>query len=373
MMWSINNGGGRRGYIPLVLVAALGLLGIVCQQRYLLGRGDAPCAAAKTGVVRVKGDQGGGGGVVACADGNLTPCTHRPLSYNLFHKTNQGHFLLDDLLNLIYYQPEMICNCPAPLLFDGLLDYKPRQIRPTPCPDEEDFGYYGYYQTSTLSFQVPHHVRIARYNEADLATLFAHVTGKVQTYCGSNGDAGHNNNNNNSSSCRILYIQRLDKYGRALPDQYVTPSSAVRLYINVHHITTLAHLCQVARADLVVVPWGAELVLPIMVDTKFVALKNKHTDVFFYEVLWHRHLVHAELYLDSIPYVKKPHPYYNNFQPTDDQFATLQALVNNNNHSLFVHYPARPQKFKPDDGFLHQLRLSRRAYLDDERSIAAHP
>jgi hypothetical protein len=382
--WSNNNVGGRRGYIPLVLVAALGLLGIVCQQRYLLGQGGgAPCAAASTTVVRVKGDHSNGGGVVACSVGNLTPCTHRPLSYNLFSKTNQGHFLLDDLLNLIYYQPEIICNCPAPLILDGLLDYVPQQIRRTPCVDEEDFGYYGYYQTSTLSYQVPHHVRIARYNEADLAALFAYVAGKVRTNCGS-ADTSHNNNDNNNSSSRILYIQRLDRYGRALPDQYVTPSSAVRLYIDVNHNTTLSHLCHVANADLVVVPWGAELVLPIMVDTKFVALKNNYTDIFYYEVLWHRHLVHAELYLDSIPHLKKPHhPYYNNFQPTNDQFATLQALVNdhvnnNNNHSLFVHYPARPNKVKPDDGFLHQLRLSRRAYLDDNErattvAAAAHP
>jgi hypothetical protein len=384
MMWSSNNnnggGGGvlRRGFIPLVLVAALGLLGIVYQQTNLLGgrrvkAGAAVPSCAATHVVRIDGGHGGGGGVVACSVGNLTPCTHRSLSYNLFSKTNQGHFILDDLLNLIYYQPEIICNCPTPLLLEGLLDYVPQQIRPTHCADEEDFGYYGFYQTSTLAFQVPHHVRIARYREADLAKLFTHVAGKVQNYCGLNAtDASHNDNN---SSNRILYIQRLDKYGRALPDEYVTPSTATRLLIDVNHNTTLSDLCQVARADLVVVPWGAELVLPIMVDTKFIALKNNYTDVFYYEVLWHRHLIHAELYMDSIPHPKKPlHPYYNNFQPTDEQFAMLQTLVNNSinddNHSLFVHYPIRPAKFKPDDGFLHQLRLSRRAYLDERMATA---
>jgi hypothetical protein len=295
--------------------------------------------------------------MASCSPENLTPCTHRKLAYNLYSSTNQGHLFLDDLLNLILYKPEIICNAGSPLFLKGILDYAPEQIHRNPC--EENFLYYGYYQTSLMNFQVKNRIRIARFTQDDLSLLFAHVAQQVKKHC---SDRWNRHNG-------VLYIQRLTRYGRALPDKYVVPKTATRLTVDIHANSTIRLLCAVAKHDLVIVPWGSELVLPIVLKKPFVALKNNWTDIFYYEVLHQQRIKYAELYLDSKPSSYKPEqPYYNNFEPSSSQLASLKELVTDSNYSLFVQYPNIPNGKHNNKGFLRELRLSRRAYLDDDHN-----
>ena len=64
----------------------------------------------------------------SCLPNNIELCTNKKLYMNLYSNTNAGHIILDDMLNLLLYQPECICNVKEQQTFNGLLEYSPRLI-----------------------------------------------------------------------------------------------------------------------------------------------------------------------------------------------------------------------------------------------------
>jgi hypothetical protein len=134
--------------------------------------------------------------MACCCPENLMPCTHQKLAYNLYSSTNQGHLFLDDLLNLILYKPEIICNAGSALFLKGILDYDTEQIHHKPC--KENFMYYGYYQTSLMNYQVKNHICIAWFTQDNLSLLFANVAQQFKKQCSDPWNRHHG----------VLYIQR---------------------------------------------------------------------------------------------------------------------------------------------------------------------
>lgn len=290
---------------------------------------------------------------LACHPDMLEPCTHRGLSYNLFSKTNTGHFLLDDLLNLIYYKPEQICNVGHPNMLD-VLDYTPQTILKEPC-NEGDFLYYGFYQTQNLNYGgVKNRIRIAHHTEGDLHFLWSFLDNAFQKHCPN--AKGQNNG--------VLHIRRHPRFGRAVPNTVVLPKGATQIKVDVATNTTMQWLCKIAAHSVVVAPWGSELALPVVAGVPFVALMNDYVDAFYYQAIISKGVHFASMYMNSTPNPRKPHhPYYNQFKPTPEQLKHLAHLVSQPPAEWPAHISAKFPIRQDRTGILHAIRESRKRYL----------
>lgn len=250
-----------------------------------------------------------------CTRENVTSCTHRPLTYNLFISSNLGHLLFDDLLNLIWYKPETVCNVFAPAVLD-ILDYTPAKISSQPCEESDHFLYYGYYETQTEKFQkIKDRFRIASYTEFELRILWRFIDNSIAVRCP----------NARSQHKGILHIRREQRYGRYIPDEAVVPPGSNEMYVNSWVNGTMQYLCQVAAYDVVVVPWGSELALPVVLGIPFVALMNDWVDPFYYRAIISRATPFNLLYMNSK--ARNPRRYYNQFAPTANEIRTLTSIL----------------------------------------------
>lgn len=301
----------------------------------------------------------------ACSQKNVTSCTHRQLVYNLFSRTNHGHFLFDDLLNLLTYQPETVCNVHDAKMLD-ILDYTPQKVSNKPC-NEGGFLYYGFYETQMLEFAgVTDRIRLARYTAYELKWLWRYVDKAVAKACPAALSAHKG----------VLHIRRKPVHGRAVPDIAVVPTGADEVYIDIAQRTTLEWLCHTVQYDAVVVPWGSELALPILLGVPVVALVNDHVDSFYCEAITSRPVAVRKLHMSSVPNTRKRYrgpsaQYYNQFAPTAGELAELTSAVTHLTAKNFsdpsIEWFPYPHPVHNDrKGMLSAVKKSRQAYLRKE-------
>ena len=262
--------------------------------------------------------------IPSCLPNNIELCTNKKLYMNLYSNTNAGHIILDDMLNLLLYQPEYICNVKEQQAFNGLLDYSPRLISRT-C--QENFLYFGFHQTQNLRHQVPDRVRLVRYTEPK-------------------GKSGH-----------ALMIRRRKEYGRSISDTSI-PEGVVSMYVDMKKNSLLDILCEVSQYDVVIVPHGSETVFPVILKKRCIILMNDwKSDTFYFEALSQFMVTHTFLHMHSIPHVNKPHhPYYAQFSPTVDEMKALENLVNADELSpQYQRLTFRPKGTSGEGGFLQKV------------------
>ena len=101
-------------------------------------------------------------------------------------------------------------------MLEGILDYNP-ELLPEPC--EEDFLYFGYYQTQTLNYQVKNRIRLVKFTVPQMIHMFKHIKKLVRTQCPDGPKDG------------VLFIRRSKKFGRAFDDHFV-PSGVTQYYVD---------------------------------------------------------------------------------------------------------------------------------------------
>ena len=280
----------------------------------------------------------------SCLSNNIELCTNKKLSMNLFISTNAGHVIFDDLLNLLLYQPDHVCNVKSYLIFNGLLDYSPR-FTSRKC--EEKFLYYGFYQTQTLrQNQVSDRVRLVRYTEPQMNYLSTHIRQKVEASCTVKDESG-----------RAMMIRRREEYGRSISDTSI-PEGVVSIYVDMKKNSLLDILCDVSQYDVVIVPHGSETVFPVILKKRCIILMNDwKSDTFYFEALSQFMVTHTFLHMHSIPHVNKPHhPYYAQFSPTVDEMKALENLVNADELSpQYQRLTFRPKGTSGEGGFLQKV------------------
>ena len=288
----------------------------------------------------------------SCLSNNVELCTNKKLSMNLFISTNAGHVIFDDMLNLLLYQPDHICNVKSYLIFNGLLDYSPR-FTSRKC--EENFLYYGFYQTQTLrQDQVRDRVRLVRYTEPQMNHLGTHIRQKVEASCPAKGALG-----------RAVMIRRREEYGRSIPDESI-PEGVVSIYADMKKDSLLDILCKISQYDVIIVPNGSETAFPAVLRKRCIILINKWgTDTFYSEGLSQFMVTHAYLYMHSVPNVAKPHhPYYDQFTPTWEEIKALENLVDAGElSSSYQNFTFRPKGTSGEGGFLQLVVDTRTRYV----------
>ena len=290
----------------------------------------------------------------SCSSINIELCTNKKLYMNLYSSTNAGHIILDDMLNLLLYQPEHICNVKEKHTFNGLLDYSPRLIS-RKC--QENFLYFGFHQTQNLRHQVRDRVRIVRYTEPQVVHLGTHVRQKVESSCSAKGKSGH-----------ALMIRRREEYGRSISDTSI-PEGVVSIYVDMKTNSLLDILCEVSQYDVVIVPHGSETIFPVILKKRCIILINDwKSDTFYFEALSQLMVTHTFLHMHSIPHVAKPHhPYYAQFSPTVDEMQALENLVNANEFSpQYQRLTFRPKGTSGEGGLLQKVVDTRTKFVSVE-------
>jgi hypothetical protein len=315
---------------------------------------DRDICEKSPGYMEVRHNQSLPSSWISCFPGETIACVSRNLTFNLFSATNAGHFLLDDFLNIILFRPEKVCNVKHKKMLEGLLEYEPI-ISIAPC--EEDFPYFGYYQTQTLHYQVRNRVRLVKYTEPQLQSLFEYFDEKIGTRC----PALEETNN-------VLFIGRHESYGRAF-DERLVPTGVKSMYIDNAHQSMLDVLCEVAQFSLVIVPHGSETVFPIVLKKQFIALTNDwKSDTFYYEAIASGSTTHAFLHMNSTPSSKKPtHPYYNNFSPTSRELDELSSLIKNyRTREGFTSFEFRVKGTSSEKGLFGEILYERKSFLESK-------
>ena len=288
----------------------------------------------------------------SCLSNNVELCTNKKLSMNLFISTNAGHVIFDDLLNLLLYQPDHVCNVKSYLIFNGLLDYSPR-FTSRKC--EENFLYYGFYQTQTLrQNQVSDRVRLVRYTEPQMNYLSTHIRQKVEASCTVTDDSG-----------RAMMIRRREEYGRSIPDASI-PDGVDSMYVDMKIDSLLDIMCKISQYDVIIVPHGSETVFPIILSKRCIILTNNWgNDTFYLEGLSQFMVTHAFLHMHSIPSIAKPrHKYYDQFTPTMDEIKALENLVDAGElSSSYQNFTFRPKGTSGEGGFLQLVVDTRTRYV----------
>ena len=110
--------------------------------------------------------------IPSCSSKNIELCTNKKLYMYLYSKTIAGLIILDDLLNLLLYQPEYFCNVKEQQTFNCLLDYCQRLIS---RKFQDNFLYFGLHQTQNFRHQVGDWVSLVRYKEPQIVHLGTHI------------------------------------------------------------------------------------------------------------------------------------------------------------------------------------------------------